>query len=90
MPFYNRKGRFDVPLGRYKSSYFPINEIKQFIEKSPRIELMNDDFKMVFSSIQSHDVVYCDSPYVPKSITASFTAYSQIYLGRTYPLTTNH
>lgn len=74
---YNRKGEFNVPFGRYKSPYFPVNEMNQFIEKSPRIEFMCDDFETVFASIQSRDVVYCDPPYVPKSTTASFTAYSQ-------------
>lgn len=74
---YNSKGVFNVPFGRYKTVYFPEAEMKNFIKKSSRIELMHSDFESVFSTIMPDDLIYCDPPYVPLSQTASFTAYSQ-------------
>lgn len=74
---YNRQGGFNVPFGRYKTVYFPKAEMQHFIEKSDRIELMQGDFESVFSKVRAQDLIYCDPPYVPLSLTASFTAYSQ-------------
>jgi len=74
---YNSKGIFNVPFGRYKTLYFPKDEMRNFIKKSSRVELIHGDFENVFSKAQSDDLIYCDPPYVPLSDTASFTSYSQ-------------
>lgn len=73
----NSKGAFNVPFGRYKSPYFPADEMRGFIEKSDRIILMSDDFQAALDCVQFDDVIYCDPPYVPLNETASFTTYSQ-------------
>ena len=75
---YSRKTGFNVPFGKYKSVYFPENEICLFAEKA-------NDTKAIFlcapfqSSLQvvtGGDVlVYCDPPYLPESKTADFTQY---------------
>lgn len=74
---YNRSGGFNVPFGRYKTVYFPEDEMNYFIERSDRVELLHGDFEAAFSKVTSDDLVYCDPPYVPLSETAHFTAYSQ-------------
>lgn len=74
---YNSKGSFNVPFGRYKSPYFPANEMHEFVQKSNRMILMCGDFQAAFDCVNTDDVIYCDPPYVPLSETATFTAYSQ-------------
>ncbi|PSJ81135.1 Dam family site-specific DNA-(adenine-N6)-methyltransferase [Neisseria iguanae] len=74
---YNSKGDFNVPFGRYKSPYFPELEMRGFIAKSDRIELMCGDFQTTLALATDDDTVYCDPPYVPLSNTASFTAYAK-------------
>lgn len=74
---YNNKGLFNVPFGRYKSPYFPADEMRDFVAKSERMILMCGDFQAAFGLIEHDDAVYCDPPYVPLNETASFTTYSQ-------------
>ena len=74
---YNSKGAFNVPFGRYKSPYFPQQEMEGFIQKSDRVELMCGDFQTTLSLIDNTDTVYCDPPYAPLSPTASFTTYAK-------------
>lgn len=74
---YNSKGEFNVPFGRYKTVYFPKEELLNFAEKSQNITFVCSDFTDVLQQVQSGDVVYCDPPYVPLSPTANFTAYAQ-------------
>ena len=74
---YNARGGFNVPFGRYKKPYFPLEEMRAFYRKtqSTTTEFMVADFRSVFADLKPGDVVYCDPPYVPLSQTASFTAY---------------
>ncbi|MDR2893443.1 MAG: Dam family site-specific DNA-(adenine-N6)-methyltransferase [Deltaproteobacteria bacterium] len=75
---YNSRGGFNVPFGKYKKPYFPLEELRAFYRKtrSTSTEFMAMDFRSVFSSLKAGDVVYCDPPYMPLSQTASFTAYT--------------
>ena len=75
---YNSKGGFNVPFGKYKKPYFPLEELRAFYRKthSTTTEFRAADFRSVFASLKPGDVVYCDPPYVPLSQTASFTAYA--------------
>jgi DNA adenine methylase len=75
---YNSKDLFNVPFGKYKKPYFPLEELRIFCRKtqSTDTEFQTADFRNVFSSLKTGDVVYCDPPYVPLSATASFTAYA--------------
>lgn len=74
---YNRRGVFNVPFGFYLDPYFPEAEMRGFIAKADRIELMCADFQSALNMVEGDDVVYCDPPYVPLSETASFTAYAK-------------
>jgi DNA adenine methylase len=75
---YNSKGGFNVPFGKYKKPYFPLEELRDFYYKthSTATEFIAADFRTVFTCLKPGDVVYCDPPYVPLSQTASFTAYA--------------
>ena len=75
---YNSKGGFNVPFGKYKKPYFPLEELRAFYRKtqSTATEFMAADFRAVFARLEPGDVLYCDPPYVPLSRTSSFTAYA--------------
>ena len=75
---YNSKGGFNVPFGKYKKPYFPLEALRAFSWKtrSTPTEFMTADFRSVFDLLKPGDVVYCDPPYVPLSRTAGFTAYA--------------
>ena len=59
---YNSKGGFNVPFGRYKSPYFPADEMHGFVQKSNRMMLMCGDFQAAFERVNADDVIYCDPP----------------------------
>lgn len=72
---YNAKGGFNVPFGRYKHPYFPEQEMLAFHHKARRAVFHHATFEQSLRRIRSGDVVYCDPPYVPLSLSSSFTAY---------------
>ncbi|WP_115717190.1 Dam family site-specific DNA-(adenine-N6)-methyltransferase [Gallaecimonas mangrovi] len=73
---YNRKGGFNVPFGSYKAPYFPEDELGHFAEKAKRATFTCQNFVHSMRSAKTDHVVYCDPPYVPLSVTASFTTYA--------------
>jgi len=74
---YNKKGGFNVPFGSYKSPSFPEEEMLFFYQKSQNVEFTNMDFTDVLRQVKANDVVYCDPPYVPLTMTSNFTSYTQ-------------
>ncbi|GAB4291509.1 MAG: adenine-specific DNA-methyltransferase [Thiohalomonadaceae bacterium] len=72
---YNAKGGFNVPFGRYKKPYFPEQEMLAFHHKARRATFRHATFEQTLRQIRRGDVVYCDPPYVPLSLSSSFTAY---------------
>ena len=73
---YNSKGGFNVPFGKYKTVYFPIDELQAFAQKCVLAEFHVMDFNDCLDLAVSSDVVYCDPPYVPLTPTANFTSYT--------------
>ncbi|MCW8917414.1 MAG: Dam family site-specific DNA-(adenine-N6)-methyltransferase [Gammaproteobacteria bacterium] len=73
---YNAKGKFNVPFGRYKRPYFPLQEMRTFHQKAQRAEFKCASFEQTMSEAREGDVIYCDPPYVPLSTSANFTSYS--------------
>lgn len=73
---YNSKGMFNVPFGKYKNIYFPKKEMEFFIEKSKKFQFKCCSFEEVFKEQSEGDVFYCDPPYIPLNMTASFTDYT--------------
>ena len=74
---YNSKGGFNVPFGRYRSPVFPEAELNGFAIKSKQAIFQHASFEQTMAQAKSGDVVYCDPPYVPLSVTSSFTSYTQ-------------
>ena len=74
---YNSRGGFNVPFGRYKTPYFPENEMIDFKNKLKKAKFLCQDFRKTMASAKKGDVVYCDPPYIPLSKTSSFTSYAQ-------------
>ncbi|EKE77095.1 Dam family site-specific DNA-(adenine-N6)-methyltransferase [Gallaecimonas xiamenensis] len=73
---YNRKGGFNVPFGSYKAPYFPEDELGFFAEKAKKATFTCQHFVHAMEAAKPSHVVYCDPPYVPLSVTASFTTYA--------------
>ena len=74
---YNASGGFNVPFGRYRRPYFPEAEMLAFHDKAQRAEFRVQSFEITLGQTGQGDVVYCDPPYVPLSLSASFTTYSR-------------
>lgn len=72
---YNRRGQFNVPFGRYKKPYFPLNEIRAFAEKAKRATFITAHYSETLALVRAGDVVYCDPPYLTES--GNFTAYTE-------------
>lgn len=80
----NSKNQFNVPYGKYKnpkildeenlrniSNYFNTNDVL----------ILNDTFENAVKTAKKGDLVYFDPPYVPLSITESFTGYTAAGFG---------
>lgn len=75
---YNSSGKFNVPVGKYKTIYFPQKEMEFFAEKSENAMFYCMDFRDIFDKIKDEKcMIYCDPPYVPISKTSDFTAYAK-------------
>ena len=73
---YNAKGLFNVPFGKYKNPGFPVNEIRAFSLAARRMTFVNQGYEATMSQARRGDVIYCDPPYVPLSLTSNFTSYA--------------
>lgn len=75
----NRKGKFNVPLGKYSNPNI-VNEENlhavSHILQSSRISINCRDFEAVLRDAKKGDLVYFDPPYQPVSTTANFTSYT--------------
>jgi len=79
----NRRGEFNVPLGRYKNPRI-INEaaLRSAHAQLQGAELRCAGFDELLASARPGDFIYFDPPYEPVSATASFTSYAQDGFGR--------
>ncbi len=72
----NRKGRFNVPFGRYSNPTICDEEnLEACREVLGAAELRCGGFDEVLATAAEGDFVYLDPPYVPVSKTANFTSY---------------
>ena len=72
---YNLKGVFNVAFGKYKSPYYPEQELRYLAEKSKKATFICSDFNSILTRVQEGDVVYADPPYSPIDGSLSFTSY---------------
>jgi DNA adenine methylase len=74
----NKKGFFNVPMGRYKDP--KIVDKKNILNVSnalKNVEIKCCDFSEVFKYVDKEDFVYFDPPYYPLNKTSNFTSYTQ-------------
>jgi len=79
----NRQNRFNVPFGRHKNPTIcdePTLRACSAALASATIE--RADFEAAVASAGPGDLVYFDPPYVPVSVTSSFTSYTSSGFGR--------
>ena len=72
---YNREGKFNVPYGKYKRTYFPKKEILEFSKKARRATFLCCTFSETLAMVKQGDVIYCDPPYLPQTATSDFSSY---------------
>lgn len=73
---YNQAGEFNVGYGKYKTPYFPLQEMEAFLGAEGRSEFVCGDFAAVIETAGEGDVIFCDPPYEPLPNTEGFTNYS--------------
>ena len=79
---YNAKGNFNIPVGKSKTINFPKKEILEFSKWLGSAKFAAIDFATSMDLAGKDDVVYCDPPYVPASVTLSDINYT----GNGFPL----
>ena len=73
----NRANRFNVPFGRYTNpSICDEVTLRACSLALAKTELLVADFEVVAARATRGDFVYFDPPYVPLSVTSSFTSYT--------------
>ena len=78
----NRKGRFNVPFGRYKNPKILDEENLRSASialRSAHLEVK--DFEEALTIAERGDFIYLDPPYHPLSATSSFTSYTSSGFG---------
>ncbi|MCP5094405.1 MAG: DNA adenine methylase [Chloroflexi bacterium] len=74
----NRRGQFNVPFGRYVNpAICDEDRLRAASAALHGITLKAEDFADVLTHVAPDDFVYLDPPYVPLSLTSSFTSYNQ-------------
>ncbi|MCH7959052.1 MAG: DNA adenine methylase [Candidatus Hydrogenedentes bacterium] len=74
----NRKGKFNVPFGRYTNPTICDEDNLRAASKTlQHVKLESMSFERILDRAESGDLVYFDPPYHPLSSTASFTAYAK-------------
>lgn len=73
----NRANQFNVPFGRYKNpNICDETTLRACSAALAKTELLVADFEVVAAKAKKDDFVYFDPPYVPLSVTSSFTSYT--------------
>jgi len=79
---YNSKGKFNVPFGSIKNPQYPYEEVINFYVKSQQADFILSDFRSTMEMAKVGDVVYCDPPYAPLTLTSNFSDYTQEPFGK--------
>jgi len=74
----NRKGEFNVPMGRYKNPRILDEErLRDASVALQRAQIRCEGFEGLLRTAKPGDFIYLDPPYEPVSRTASFTGYAK-------------
>ncbi len=73
----NRRGRFNVPHGRYEQpAILDAERLRDASRALAGVELCAEDFERACARAEPGDFVYLDPPYQPLSATSAFTQYT--------------
>lgn len=73
----NKKGEFNVPLGRYTNPMIcDAENLRACSQALQGVDILRRSFHEVIAGPSAGDFTYFDPPYVPLTKTANFTAYS--------------
>lgn len=74
----NKSGQFNVPFGKYRNPYIPTAEhLRACSAALQNCSIAHNSFTYIDGPAQEGDFVYFDPPYLPRSITSSFTQYTK-------------
>jgi len=75
----NRQNRFNVPFGRHKNPTICDEQTLRACSRAlAGVDLQVAGFEETAARAQAGDLVYFDPPYVPLSVTSSFTKYTSV------------
>jgi DNA adenine methylase len=78
----NRKGQFNVPMGRYKNpGIFDADDLRWASQLLRPTKIETAHFSSVLKRAKPGDFVYFDPPYYPLSKTSNFTSYTEFPFG---------
>ncbi|MBK7107223.1 MAG: Dam family site-specific DNA-(adenine-N6)-methyltransferase [Ignavibacteriae bacterium] len=72
----NKSGNYNVPFGKSKPSFLPLEQFKILSEKLNNAEIFTSHYQEIISLVEENDLVYLDPPYPRISSTASFNHYT--------------
>lgn len=81
----NKSGKYNAPFGKHEHAGYDkdnIIAVSNYLSNND-ITIINGDFEDAVKNATKGDFVYFDSPYVPETITASFTSYTAGGFGET-------
>jgi len=74
----NRRGEFNVPVGRYTNPRILDDEgLRLASKRLQKADLCCEGFESLLKMARPGDFIYLDPPYEPVSRTANFTAYAK-------------
>ncbi|WP_242860890.1 DNA adenine methylase [Defluviitalea phaphyphila] len=74
----NKKGKFNVPYGRYKNPLIlDENNLLNVSNVLQKVKILNGDFEIIEDYVDEHTFVYFDPPYRPLNTTSSFNSYQK-------------
>lgn len=73
----NKKGEFNVPMGRYKKpNICDESNLRKVSKVLKKTEINNGDYHYIENLIEDNSLIYFDPPFRPLTKTSSFTSYS--------------
>lgn len=74
----NGRGEFNVPYGKLKNPNICNSPLLLSVHRwLQRVEIMNTSFGEAVAEAKENDTVYFDPPYIPVSLTSSFSKYAK-------------
>lgn len=74
----NAKGEFNVPWGKLKNpKIFDAKNLRMISDRLQGAVITNKSFTSSLESVRRGDLVYLDPPYIPLSLSSSFSKYSK-------------